>query len=160
MRLGSARTWNDQPVPRIDPRVPAGLAIGSAVLALLGVYSTWLSVTVSGFGGPGSSQSGWDGRDGWTVAVTAGVAALCGCALLVGRREAWLPNVLILAGAISVVIAVVNVAGAGSKADDIHLRYSILPSDVHAQVGIGVWLVAIAGVGILAGALLAHQLRR
>lgn len=147
-------------MPRIDPRVPAGLAIGSAVVAILGVYSTWLHVTVSGFGGPGSSQTGWEGRDGWTVAVTAAVAALCGIALLIGRREAWLPNVLILAGAISVIIAVVNVAGASAKANDIHLRYAILPGDVHAQVGMGVWLVAIAGVGTLVGALLAHQVRR
>jgi hypothetical protein len=147
-------------VPRIDPRVPAGLAIGSAVIALAGVYSTWLHVTVNGFGGPGSSQSGWDGRDGWTVAVTAAVAAACGLALLVGRREAWLPNLLILAGTISVVIAVVNVAGAGSKADDIHLRYAIVPGAVHASVGIGVWMVALAGIGTLVGALLAHQVRR
>ncbi|MGI8662602.1 MAG: hypothetical protein ACR2LQ_05240 [Acidimicrobiales bacterium] len=147
-------------MPRIDPRVPAGLAIGSAAVALLGVYSTWLHVTVSGFGGPGSSQTGWDGHDGWTVAVTAAVAAACGVALLAGRREAWLPNVLILAGAISVIIAVVNVAGAGSKADDIHLRYDIVADHVHAQVGIGVWLVALAGVGTLSGALLAHQVRR
>jgi hypothetical protein len=67
---------------------------------------------------------------------------------------------LILAGAVSVIIAVVNVAGASAKADDIHLRYDILPTDVHAQVGMGVWLVAIAGVGTLVGALLAHQVRR
>ncbi|MEO7555422.1 MAG: hypothetical protein ABIV94_02295 [Acidimicrobiales bacterium] len=147
-------------VPRVDPRVPAGLAIGSGLLALIGVYTTWLRVTVAGFSGPGGTQSGWDGRDGWTVAVTAAVAAAAGLALLIGRREAWVPNLLILTGGITVVIAAVNVAGASAKADDIHLRYDIAASDVSAHVGVGLWLVALAGAGILAGALLAHQVRR
>jgi hypothetical protein len=145
---------------RPNHRVAAGLALGSAFVALVAVGQTWLSIRVGGMGGPGSSQTGWDGRDGWTVAVAAGLAAVGAGAMLLGRKEMWLRITLFIAGSAMLVIAIVNLAGVRSKADDLHVLYGIPTTEVKAQVGIGLVLIAFASVGIITGALLTQRLTR
>jgi hypothetical protein len=143
---------------RQDHRVAAALALGSAVIALVAVGQTWLSIRVGGMGGPGSSQTGWDGRDGWTVAVASGLAVVAAAAMLLGRTETWLRIALFISGSATLVIAIVNLAGVRSKADDIHDLYGIPTADVKAQVGVGLVLIAFASVGIITGALLTQRL--
>ena len=143
-----------------DRRVAAGVSLASAGVALLGVTQTWLRISVDGWHGPGSSQTGWHGRDGWTVAVAAVVAAVAAVGILIGRREPWLRIALFVAGGAMVVVALVNLASIRSKADDIHALFGISPADVRAEVGVGLILVAFASVGVLGGALLAHRTAR
>ena len=143
-----------------ERRVAACVALGSAAAALVGVSQTWLRISVDGVHGPGSAQTGWHGRDGWTVAVAAIVAAVAALGILIGRREPWLRIALFVAGGATVVVALVNLASIRSKADDIHVLFGLAPSDVRAEVGVGLVLVAFASVGLLGGALLAHRLER
>jgi hypothetical protein len=145
------------PDVRADHRAAAALALGSAVVLLVAVGQTWLKITVGGVSGPGSSQNGWDGRDGWTVAVAAALAAVAAIALYLGRREIWVRVALFIAGCTTLVIAAVNLFSARSKANDIHDLYGIPTSDVKAQVGVGLVLVTFASVGIITGALMAQR---
>jgi hypothetical protein len=141
-----------------ERRLAAGLSLTSAVAAIIGVGQTWLRISVSGLHGPGGSQTGWDGRDGWTVAVAAGVAAVAAFALLLGRRDVWLRAALFIAGGTMLVVSLVNLAGVRSKADDLHLLFGIPTADVRAEVGIGLILVAFASFGVVGGAIVAHRI--
>lgn len=140
-----------------ERRAGAALALASAAIALFGVSQTWLRIRIAGVAAPGSAQTGWDGRDGWTVALAAGLAAVAAAGVLIGRRDVWLRVVLFVAGATTLVIASVNLAGVRSKADNIHQMYGIPSEEVKAQIGIGLVLLAFASVGILAGALLSQR---
>jgi hypothetical protein len=146
------------PAAQRDHRAAAGLALASALVALAGVGQTWLRIRIGGVSAPGSSQTGWAGRDGWTVAVAATGAAVAALGLLMGRREVWLRVALFISGATTLVITIVNLLGARNKANDIHDLYGIPPGDVKAQVGIGLVLLAFASVGILAGALISQRI--
>ncbi|MEY2571519.1 MAG: hypothetical protein QOE63_1869 [Acidimicrobiaceae bacterium] len=141
-----------------ERRTAAGLALASAVAAILGVGQTWLRISVAGVHGPGDAQTGWDGRDGWTVAVAAAVAAIAAIGLLIGRRDVWLRVSLFVAGGTMLVVSLVNLAGVRSKADDIHVLFGIPTSDVQAQIGVGLILVAFASFGVVGGAIVAHRI--
>lgn len=140
-----------------ERRAGAALALASATMALFGVSQTWLRIRITGVAAPGSAQTGWDGRDGWTVALAAGLAAVAAVGVLIGRRDVWLRVVLFVTGATTLVIASVNLAGVRSKADNIHQMYGIPSEEVKAQIGIGLVVLAFASVGMLAGALLAQR---
>lgn len=140
-----------------DRRAAAALALGSAAVAVFGVGETWLRIRVAGVAAPGSGQTGWDGRDGWTVALAAGLAAVAAIGILLGRRDVWLRVALVIAGSTTLVIAIVNLAGVRTKAENIHRMYGIPSEEVKAQIGIGLVLLAFASVGILAGALLSQR---
>ena len=124
-----------------------------AALAVLGTFQQWVMITIAGFSPPGSAQSGWDGGDGRTIAVAGGAAAIAAVALLIGRRDLWIKIVLLIAGATTMIIAIVNMVDAGSKADDIQVQFGIPAGDVHAQIGIGLYLVALGGAGLVAAGL-------
>ena len=145
---------------RHEHRAAAALVLGSALVTLFAVGQTWLQITVGGIEGPGSSQTGWDGRDGWTVAVAAAFAAMAAAGLLIGRTDVWLRITLFVTGATTLVIAIVNLAGVRSKANDIHVLYGVPASEVRARVGIGLVLIAFASVGIIAGALISQRIER
>lgn len=145
-----------RPIER-DRRAAAALALGSAAVALFGVGQTWLRIRIAGVAAPGSGQTGWDGRDGWTVALAVGLAGAASLGILVGRRDVWLRVALFIAGATTLVIAVVNLAGVRTKADNIHRMYGIPSEEVTAQIGIGLVLLTFASVGLLAGALLSQR---
>lgn len=141
-------------------RVAAALALGAALVSVVGVGQTWLRITIDGIGGPGSSQSGWDGTDGWTVAVAAAVASVVAAALLIGRHDVWLRVALFVTGGTILVISLVNLAGVRRKADDIHVLYGIPTGAVQAQVGLGLVLVSFAGVALIASGLIAQRTGR
>jgi hypothetical protein len=125
----------------------------AAALAIFGAFQVWVTITIAGFAPPGSEQTGWDGGDGRTIAVAGVAAAIASAAILIGRRDLWVKVVLLIAGAICGTIAVVNMVDAGSKAHDIQVQFGIPAEDVHAQIGIGLYLIAAAGVGLVAAGL-------
>jgi hypothetical protein len=138
-------------------RLPAWIAAGSGVLAMVGAFQTWLRLRISGVAVRGGAETGWDGRDGKTVAVAAVVALVVAGLLKLGHSDLWLDVSLFVVGAVTVVVTIVNVADATSKAHDIENEFGIAAVRVQAQVGLGLWLVGIAGCGMLTAGLLARR---
>jgi hypothetical protein len=138
-------------------KIAAVLAGGAAVAALIGVFQTWLRLRIGGVAVKGGVETGWNGRDGKTVAVAAVAALVVAAALRLGRTDLWLTVTLFVAGAVTVVVTIVNVADATSKAKDIENEFGIAAVRVQAQVGAGLWLVGAAGCAMLAAGLIARR---
>jgi hypothetical protein len=137
--------------------VAAAIAAASGVLAIVGAFQTWLRLRISGVAVRGGAETGWNGRDGKTVAVVAVGALVVAGLLRLGRSDLWLSVTLFVVGAVTVVVTIVNVADATSKAHDIENEFGIAAVRVQAQVGLGLWLVGVAGCGMLAAGLLARR---
>jgi hypothetical protein len=140
----------------IDNRNAAFVALAGAVLAVIGAFQVWLRIRIVDFIPPGSAETGWSGGDGRTIVVAAAVATLAAAGLLLGRRDLWLKAALLVTGGVTLVIAVVHMLDAGSKAHDIEVQFGIPAGDVHAQVGYGLYLVVLGGAGLLAAGLRAR----
>jgi hypothetical protein len=133
------------------------LAALAGVAAIVGAFQTWLRLRIGGVAVRGGVETGWNGRDGKTV-VGAAIAALVVAGLLkLGRSDVWLTVTLFVVGAVTVVVTIVNVADATSKAHDIENEFGIAAVRVQAQVGFGLWMVGLAGCGMLAAGLLARR---
>jgi len=137
-------------------RTVALLALGGGTTAIGAAFLTWLRIRIDGFAAPGSAEVGWEDSGGKAVVVAGALALVVGVALLVGRHEVWLKMALLVAGGSSLIIAVVNMADAQSKADDIHAEFGIPETDVTAQIGDGLYLTAVAGAALVTAGLLAR----
>ena len=140
----------------IDNRPAAYAALFGAVLAAIGAFQVWLRISVVNVSPPGSAETGWKGGDGRTIVVAALVAAVAGVGLLFRRRDLWLKVALLIAGGVTLVIALVHMADVGSKANDIELQFGIPAGDVRAEVGAGLYVVTAGGVAVLAAGLRAR----
>jgi len=141
---------------RFDNRMAAWFGIAGAAVTVIGAFQVWLRIRIADFVPPGSAETGWKGGDGRTIVVAAAVASVAAAGLFIGRRDLWLKVALLITGGVSIVIAAVNMVDAGSKAHDIEVQFGIPSGDVHAQVGIGLYLVTIGGLGLLASGLRAR----
>ncbi len=141
----------------VDNRLAAALAMVGGGLAAAGANLTWVRISVEGRSGPGSLATGLDGRDGRTVMVVGLLAVLLGLVLLAGRGDGWLKAGLWITGGITTVIAIVDIADVGAKANLLEKRFGIPTDSVAANVGIGLWLVAIGGVAMLVAGLVARR---
>jgi len=144
--------------PPVDNRPAAYAALVGAVLAVIGAFQVWLriSVGISNAYPPGSAETGWKSGDGRTIVVAALVAAVAGAGLLMRRRDLWLKVALLIAGGVTLVIALVHMADVGSKASDIEVQFGIPSGDVRAEVGAGLYVVAAGGVALLSAGLRAR----
>jgi hypothetical protein len=140
----------------LENRKAAFVGIMGAALAIVGAFQVWLRIRIAGFIPPGSAQTGWRGGDGRTIVIAAATAGLAAAALWSGRRDLWLKIVLLIAGGVTLVIAIVHMVDAGSKARDIEVQFGIPAGDVSAQIGVGLYLVALGGVGLLVAGLQAR----
>lgn len=139
-----------------DNRKAAFVGLMGAALAIIGSFQVWLRIRIAGFIPPGSAETGWRGGDGRTIVVAGAVAAVAAGALFVGRRQLWLKIALLITGGVTIVIALVHMVDAGSKAKDIEVQFGIPAGDVRAQIGAGLYLVVVGGVGLLAAGLQAR----
>jgi len=137
-------------VPNVPQRHAVLVALAAAAISLAGAFQVWVRIRIAGFAPPGSAQTGWQGGDGRTIVAAAVAAVVAAAAVALGGREAWPKVLLLVAGAIALVIAVVNIVDAGSKANDIQVQFGIPAEDVEAQVGIGLYLVCAGGIGMVA----------
>jgi hypothetical protein len=140
----------------IENRKAAFAGILGAALAIVGSFQVWLRIRIAGFIPPGSAETGWRGGDGRTIVLAAVVAGVAAGALWIGRRDLWLKIALLIAGGVTIVIAIVHMVDAGSKARDIEVQFGIPAGDVSAQVGVGLYLVVVGGLGLLAAGLRAR----
>jgi hypothetical protein len=134
-------------------RQAAFVALGASVLAIVGAFLVWLTITIDGLSPPGSAQTGWDGGDGRTILVAGIAGVIASVAVLLGFHDLWVKVLLLISGAIAAIIAIVNMVDAGSKAHDIQMQFGIPAGDVKAEIGIGLYLVVIGGIGLVAAGL-------
>ena len=144
------------PATNADNRPAAVAALAGAVLATIGAFQVWLRITIDNTSPPGSAETGWRGGDGRTIVVAAVVAAVAGIGLLLRRRDLWLKVALLIAGGVTLVIALVHMANVGSKATDIQVQFGIPSSDVRAEVGAGLYVVVAGGIAVLSAGLRAR----
>ncbi|MDT4938311.1 MAG: hypothetical protein QOG80_1982 [Pseudonocardiales bacterium] len=147
---------SDETVESIDNRPAAYAALLGAVLGTVGAFQVWLRISVGNVNPPGSAETGWKGGDGRTIVVAALVAAVAGVGLLLRRRDLWLKVALLIAGGVTLVIALVHMADVPSKGNDIEMQFGIPSGDVRAEVGAGLYVVAAGGVVVLAAGLRAR----
>jgi hypothetical protein len=125
--------------------VAAGLALVGGGLVIVGAMLTWYRIELGGVTAPGGSATGFEGRDGLTVAGAAVVGAIVAVALLVGRRDLWCKVLLLVAGGVAVVISVAGIVDASSKAEKVSDEFGIPAGRIEAEVGPGLWLVLTGG---------------
>jgi hypothetical protein len=146
-----------QGAPHVENR-PAGLiAVVAGLVAAMASFQPWVQIHIAGATGPGSADTGLDGRDGRTVLVVGLVAAVVGLLLVAGRGYDWLKVALLVTGGITTVIAIVDVADVNAKATQLEDRFGIPADVVTAEVGVGLWMVAAAGVAMIVAGLLARR---
>jgi hypothetical protein len=144
------------PAAHVDNRPAGYAALVGAVLGAVGAFQVWLRVSIASVNPPGGAETGWKGGDGRTIVVAARVAAIAGIGLLLGRRDLWLKVALLIAGGVTLVIALVHMANVGSKANDIQQQFGIPTGDVRAEIGAGLYVVVAGGVAVLAAGLRAR----
>jgi hypothetical protein len=130
-------------------------AVVGGVLGALGTVLTWYTIAIGGVVGHGGSATGLDGRDGRTVLAAAVIAVVAAVLVALGRRRVAAKVALLAAGTVTVVVAVAAIVDATGKDDEVADRFGIPADRVAAQIGVGLWLVAAAGVVLaVAGAAL------
>lgn len=134
--LGQATT---QPIPRMPaPVSPTALwvAFGAGIAGFVGSFMPWVKINFFG----GMSSSGVDGTDGWySVLLGAAIAAV---AIWLVRRPGRH-----LALSLVALLCTIGLAGLGVY-EVIHLSADIPESEFAGtvSVGIGLWLIIVAGV--------------
>ena len=164
----------EAPPPTASP-VPAVLAILGGLLVILGSFLTWFSVTAdaSALGG-GSATISVTGMDGdGTITLVAGIVlVILGGVMFVmrGRNITAISIIALLGGVVAALVAIYDISTAKSNATDSvastiaaqsngrvsvdQARQVLTLVHFNISVGIGVILVAIAGiVGAVGGAL-------
>ena len=124
-------------------------AVGGGALAALGTVLTWFTIEIGGIAAPGGSATGLEGRDGRTVLAAAIVALLAAGAVVTGRRRVAAKVALLAAGAVTAIVAVAGIADATAKDEEVEREFGIPADRVVADVGTGLWVVAVAGVSLL-----------
>jgi hypothetical protein len=116
------------------------LAFIGAVLLVAGAFTQWLRTNIE-------TYTGWDiSVDGKVVVGLAVVALLIGLLLIAGVRNIVLRLALLALGVWAIVIAIVDIVDVGNQAD------SLQPA-----IGVGLVLVAIAGVVLLLAGLVTRS---
>jgi hypothetical protein len=142
-----------------DPRgrLVTGLGLAGAALAAGGTFLDWFTIEVGGLAAPGGSATGWEGRDGRTVLAGAVVSLVSAALVVLGSRKLAPKIALIVAGGVTAVIAVAGILDTSGKADKVQEEFAIPAERVQAEVGTGLWLVALGGVVEIAAGVLARS---
>jgi hypothetical protein len=135
-------------LPVLHPSVIA--AVGGGAMAAFGTVLTWFTIEIGGISAPGGSATGLEGRDGRTVLAAAVVALLAAGCIVVGRRVFAAKVALLAAGAVTAIVAIAGIVDATAKDEEVEDEFGIPADRVVAEVGSGLWVVAVAGVALLA----------
>lgn len=128
----------------------AGTAVSGGFLAALGSLLEWFTIAIGGIAAPGGSATGLEGRDGRTVLACAMVALVAAALVVLDRRRVAAKVALIAAGGITLIVAAAGIVDALAKDEEVEDEFGIASERVVAEVGDGLWVVAVAGVALLA----------
>jgi hypothetical protein len=131
-------------------RAAVGAAVSGGALAALGTMLTWFTIEIGGVAAPGGSATGLEGRDGRTVLAAAVVAVVAAALVATGRRRLAAKVALLAAGAVTAIVAVAGIVDATAKDEEVEDEFGISADRVAAEVGTGLWVVAVAGVALVA----------
>ncbi len=128
---------------RITSSRSTTIVFGGAMLALVGSFLSWASVSAGPFS---QSIGGMDG-DGvitliFAIAMAAFAVYLKGLGRMVG---------VVVAAALLIVVAVVDIIDVNRLAGDIDF------GEIDVSVGIGLWLVLIGGIAAAVGVLFVKE---
>jgi len=142
-----------------DPQalLAAGLGVAGAVLAAAGTFMDWFTISIAGVTAPGGSATGWAGRDGRTVVAAAVLAVVASVLVALDTRRLWPKITLLVAGFVTAVIAIAGVVDTSSKAAKVEDEFAIPAGRVAAEIGAGLWLVAVGAVGEFGAGVAARQ---
>jgi hypothetical protein len=142
-----------------DPRnlLAAGLAAAGAALVAIGAFADWYTISIAGVTAPGGTATGWEGRDGRTVVAGAAIVAVAAALVALDSRRLAPRLSMVVVGFITTVIAVAGIVDTTGKAAQVEREFAIPAGRVSAQVGAGLWLVALGALLELAGGIAAHQ---
>jgi hypothetical protein len=116
------------------------LAFIGAILLVAGAFTQWLRTNIE-------TYTGWDiSVDGKVVVGLAVVALIVGLMLIAGVRNIVLRLALLALGVWAVVIAIVDIVDVGNQ-----------PDSLEPAIGVGLVLVAIAGVVLLLAGLVTRS---
>ena len=132
-------------------------AVAGGALAALGSLLTWYTIEIAGIAAPGGSATGIEGRDGRTVLAAAIVALLAAGLIATGRRRVVAKVALLAAGAVTAIVAVAGIVDATAKDEEVQDEFGIPADRVAAEVGTGLWVVAVAGISLLAAGAAVEQ---
>jgi len=116
------------------------IVLVGALLALIGSFLPWATVSVEGFGS--ESASGMDGDGVITLIVALAAAAIA--VFMKGRGR--MIGIIVAAGII-ILVSIIDIADVNRAAGEI----GDIPG-VDTSVGFGLWLVLVGGVVALVGA--------
>jgi hypothetical protein len=141
-----------------DQLAMVGAVVGG-ILAALGSVLTWFTIEIGGVTAPGGSATGLEGRDGRTVLAAGIVGLLAAGAVAVRVRRVAAKVALLAAGLVTTVVAVAGIVDAASKDEEVEDEFGIPADRVVAEVGTGLWVVAVAGVALVAAGAAVDQER-
>ncbi|MGA2512439.1 MAG: hypothetical protein ABSG37_02305 [Candidatus Limnocylindrales bacterium] len=135
--------------------LPIGAIVGGVggVLAAVGAFIAWESVSIAG---TGESMTGWDGGNGGKIIAVLGLVAIAvAVAWARGTRIPSPGRVMVVAGVLVLLVGVLNYS---SVNDDVNAGNAMVPGA--ASVGIGIYLDLLAGVAIIVGGVLGLRARQ
>ena len=137
------------------------LAMVAAVLggglAALGSVMTWFTIQIGGVSAPGGSATGLEGRDGRTVLAAGIIGLIAAGAIAVRVRRVAAKVALLAAGAVTTIVAIAGIVDATAKDEEVEDEFGIPADRVAADVGTGLWVVAVAGVALIAAGAVVEQ---
>jgi hypothetical protein len=145
------------PTPPASPpvkRVGAWTTIGAGIAVVVGSFLPWATITVPIAGTV--TASGTDGTDGWVTAAIGALLILYGAATMRRQLPIAVDTLAVLAGLGVAGLAVWKIVDLQSSVADMREQMSAdgdefgfaeaLADAVHARVGVGLWLLAAAGL--------------
>jgi len=138
-------------------QVSVAAAVAGGGLAAVGSVMNWIAIDIGGVSAPGGSATGLEGRDGRTVLAAALVALVAAGFVVAGRRRVAAKVALLVAGAVTAIVAVAGIVDATGKDEEVEDEFGIPADRVVAEVGTGLWLAAAAGVALLAAGAVVEQ---
>jgi hypothetical protein len=142
-----------------DPHAVLAAVLGllGAALAAFGTFLDWFTISIGGVTAPGGSATGWEGRDGRTVVAGAAVCVVAAVLVLLDTRRLWPKIALIVAGFVTGVVATAALLDTSNKAEKVQDEFAIPSGRVAADIGAGLWLVAVGAISELAAGVAARQ---
>jgi hypothetical protein len=123
------------------------VVLGGAVLLLVGSVLPWAKAEATVVGQTLSSTT--NGLDGDGV-ITLILALVAGLVFLFVPRAKVVGSLVLVAGAIAGLVAIIDIADVSNKADDLKQ----LTKQSSASVGIGLWMAAVAAIVLIVGGVL------